>query len=136
MNKTELEENKEAEEEKEESVENEEKKVPEPKSILKNKQEESPKKKPKKTKSSKLDMKAKIKAEMEQTNISSLDITSNDWIKENILTGDSEFPGWKKAIKTLLKSLEGKDALKKKFKKCLRKAYEISSSSKKRPGKS
>lgn len=110
----------------------EEKKIPEaPKSILKN-SAETPliKAEPKVVKNaqSTLDKKEKIKADIANASISSTNITDNDWIKRNLLYENNEFPGWKRIIKLLMKSLDGKDALKKKFKKCLRKAYEISSS--------
>ena len=75
--------------------------------------------------------KDKIKLNIKNTSISDIDITSEEWIKDNILSNGTKFLGWKKSIKYLMKALKGKDALKKKFKKSLRKAYEISDSYKK-----
>ena len=75
-----------------------------------------------------MDRKDKIKQNIENASISTINITSKEWVKDNLLKNGTEFAGWKKSIKILMKALEGKDALKKKFKKSLRKAYEISDS--------
>lgn len=119
----------------EKTVEKVEKPKTELKSILKNAKDVQPQPKPivKKNKSiSRLaDKKQEVIDNMENETISKLPIVSEEWIKENILKDWEEFPGWKKAIKYLKKSLEGKDALKKKVKKWLRKAYELSSTSEK-----
>jgi len=101
------------------------------KSILKNKDEKPAIKKTKKTKLSK----ESVKTTIDNQNISNLEFADDKWIKENLLEEGSEFRGWKKTINHLIKSAEGKDTIKKKFKKVLRKTYELSASFAKEPRK-
>ena len=96
-----------------------------PKGILKNKEEKSSSKT--RSKRQKVDEET-VKQNIENQNITDINITSNEWIKQNLLGEEAQFLGWKKTIKVLIKSLDGKSALKKKFKKAMRKAYEMSGS--------
>lgn len=55
------------------------------------------------------------------------DICNEEWIKTNVLKNESEFRGWKKTIKRVMKLVSGDSVQKKKLKKCLRNAFQLSS---------
>jgi hypothetical protein len=108
----------------EDAKKSEDKPEKELKGILKNKDDvQKEKRKSKKQKITK----SVVQSNMDSQNISNLSFADDEWIKENLLIDGNEFKGWKKTIQMLIKSLDGKDAIKKKFKKVVRKAYELSS---------
>ena len=78
---------------------------------------------------SNLDQDNNVKTRQSETDsfdISNIDITSTKWVKENLLKDGTQFLGWKKTIRRIMKLSPGKSILKKKMKKALRRAYENS----------
>lgn len=77
-------------------------------------------------KSEKKTKKAKVEDE-EEFDIADTNFSGTEWIKSNLLEDNLSFIGWKKSISKIMKAANGTSVLKKKMKKTLRKAYEISS---------